>query len=175
MESAEHSTTLSSSPLVYCSGHGANLERAQFYAASLRAGESRCKRCNGRARHARRKRDPLRRLQWRMYQAELRRSPQGAFSSAEAVRALGERYEWRSAIPAADDNDDDDDDNEKELCVVRFYADLPLHAHPWNAVPVTMAQARHLPRAGEAKRREAHFPPALCADMARSRANEVRH
>jgi hypothetical protein len=53
--------------------------------------------------------------------------------------------------------------NDENLCVVRFYANLPLSLHPWNGVLVTTAQARHLPKTNA--KRELAFPFDLQREM----------
>ncbi len=143
---------------VYCSGHGMWLPKASFYDGSLRAGESRCKLCNGKTRRDRRRRDVLTKLQWKLYQTEYRKG--GKYPSAAFVKSIFDRYCGKSALdPTFVGGAGGDDD----LCVVRYYADLPLDVCPWNAVLVTCSQARHLPRSP--LKRETVFPPDLQQEM----------
>ena len=138
----------------YCSGHQAWLARDSFYPASLAAGETRCKRCNGQSRRERRERDPLRRLQWKIYQMEQRRG--GSYPSLALVKAIVARFKGQSVLGGGGGGDDD-------LCAVRYFAGLPLHRCPWNAVLVTAAQARHLPR--RERERQRRFPAWVQEEM----------
>lgn len=144
----------------YCSTHAAWLPVDQFYPASLRTKESRCKACNRRQRAQRRVSSPLRRLHWHMYQAERRRRDSGGvWPTLQVAEAVWARHQGRSVI----------DGSSLDLCIVRFYPDLPLGLHPWNAVLVTLHQARRLPR--RPGMRVASFPASLQRVMADQRLN----
>ncbi len=157
----------------FCSGHQLHLPLSAFYKSSITAGETRCKTCNGQARRKRRRQDPLRLLQWKLYISEHRRSKHhnqeadanhtgcgtrreehGVYPSLELVQNVADRFGGASAIDGA---------LHPCMCITRFYPHLPLHLHPWNAVLVTSLQARRLPR-GTAKRL-AVFPASLCNEM----------
>ena len=142
----------------YCSGHGSWLPRDQFYRASLKAGESRCKACNREARRERRLRDPLQRLQWSMYQMEHKRG--GRYPALGAVRSIVERFGGASAMDGSATTAGD-------MRVVRYFPELALDTCPWNGVLVTAQQARHMPHNRE--RRQKQFPAALQEEMAQRR------
>jgi hypothetical protein len=137
--------------LLYCSGHSQLLPAYCFYNASIKARESRCKECNAKQRTARRKNNPLAKLQCKLYQTEHKRG--GTYPSTTLIKSIVNRYNGKSAIDGVDEN----------LCVVRFYADLPLSIYPWNAVLVTTSQARHLPKT--VIKRELAFPYDLQREM----------
>lgn len=137
--------------LLYCRNHQAYLPSESFYPASARCGESRCKPCNNRARLERRKADPLRWLQWKLYRSERARQQKHpvVFPKMDSIQQIYQRYHGRSALSSSSSN----------LCIVRFYSDLPIGEHPWNAVLVTSQEARQLPRSP--CKRAAAFPHAL--------------
>ena len=113
----------------YCSGHQQWMPESEFYGASLWAGESRCKKCNSNARRERRRRDPLRRLQWKIYQMEHRHG--GSYPSTALVQSIMERH--RELM---------DTQNVQDLCAVRYFTNLSLERCPWNAVLLPTAQKR---------------------------------
>lgn len=122
--------------LHYCGGaHCAWLPADHFYPGSLRAGETRCKRCNSAARKARRRADPVRLLQWKLYHAERRRGVGRAYPSLETIGAIWRRFHGRSAISGVSD---------QPLCIVRYDPSLPASSS--NAVLVTASEARSLAR-----------------------------
>lgn len=140
-------TTLRSS--YYCTQCGW-LPRSAFYPGSLRAGETRCKHCNSRARRQRRRGDPIQRLQWKIYLYERKHRAPHPYPSRTAVEALVQR-----STHTADHRD---------VCAVRYFEQLPLSECPWNAVLLTTGQARRLPRDAPARCRA--FPPHIQAEMA---------
>jgi hypothetical protein len=143
---------------LYCSGHDRLLPIHCFYTGSIKAREARCKECNSKARGARRKRNPLAKLQYKLYQTEYKRG--GTYPSVELIKLIVDRYNGKSVI----------DKNDENLCVVRFYANLPVSLHPWNGVLVTTAQARHLPKS--VVKRELAFPFDLQREM-QQRVNKI--
>lgn len=128
----------------FCSGHGTYLPRSRFYPASIKAGETRCKKCNGKWRQRCRNADPLHRLQWKMYRTEHRRG--GTYPSLNTVRDIITRYDGCSALSGKDG----------DLTIVRYFLSLSLDAYPWNAVIVTTQEARRLPKNQD--RRQLMFP-----------------
>jgi hypothetical protein len=141
--------------LSYCSVHNAWLPRDCFYPASLRAHESRCKRCNGQGRWARRSKTLLGRIQWNVYQRE--RKLGGVYPSAAFVQRILEMYAGKSVLSGYTSS----------LCITRYYSDLPLHLCPWNALLVTTAEARLIGRSAPAPSK--HFAPLVNAFMERKR------
>jgi hypothetical protein len=142
--------------LSYCSVHNAWLPRDCFYPASLRAHESRCKRCNGQGRWARRCKTLPGRLQWNLYQRE--RKLGGVYPSAAFVQHVLDMYAGKSVLSG----------DTSSLCITRYYSDLPLHVHAWNALLVTSAEARLIGRSAPAPPREL-FPLLVNAFMERQR------
>ncbi len=137
----------------YCGGtHRALLPRSHFFPGSLRAGETRCKQCNTAARLQRRRSDPVRWLQLKLYQYERKRCAPSPYPSRALIESLLMRYPRKGSV------------DPYTLCVVRFYPDLPVSEYPWNAVLLTAAEARCLPRAPVSRRLTA-FPAALQREM----------
>lgn len=124
----------------YCSSHRDYLPLSSFYPSSIRNGETRCKTCSNNYRLVRRQRDPIRLLQWKMYQSEHRYcGGESAYPSKDEVQAIVQKCGGKSVLG----------EGEGELCIVRMDPDLPLHENPWNAALVTSQQSRHLPRIRE--------------------------
>jgi hypothetical protein len=138
---------------LFCSGHNQYLPSSSFYTASIKAKESRCKQCNTHFRTDRRKRNPLAQIQHKLYFTEHKRG--GCYPSIAFIKSIVDRYHAKSAI--------DGTIQEENLCVVRFYSDLPLSQYPWNAVLITTTQARHLPKTPG--KRELAFPGDLQMEM----------
>ena len=95
-----------------------------------------------------------------MYQHEHRKG--GSYPAAAVVKAIVERYNGKSAMG----------EGEEGLCIVRYYLDLPLDKHPWNAVLVSTHAARHLPRTQT--KREYMFPPGLQSEMKALRSTNLK-
>lgn len=124
----------------YCGGHKEYLPREKFFEASLKCGETRCRKCSNKERTKRRREDPMRWLQFKMYRTEHRLQSKDAYPTIETVQEIFERYEGRSVLG---------DEEGGELCIVRIDSDLPLSDHPLNAALVTSKQAQSLPRKRE--------------------------
>ena len=137
-----------------CSPCGKRYTTSEFYQSSLRSGESRCKRCNNAARLARRHKDPLRHLQWKVYRSEYQRG-HVEYPQLELVADIVQRFQGKCALTQT---------NQGGLCVVRFFSHLPICRYPWNGVLVSGGVARRLPRADQAKR-SAAFPAWLAKSM----------
>jgi hypothetical protein len=139
---------------LYCGTHNLWLPRSSFYEGSVRAGESRCKQCNGAARLLRRQQDPVLWLQWKLYQYERKRNAAAPYPERAFVECILRQFGGRSALSHASSN----------LCIVRYFPDLPLSVYPWNAVLVTAPEARALPRRLLALRQSA-FPASIQETM----------
>ncbi len=150
---------------LFCSGHNQLLPLSSFYPSSIKSKESRCKECNTRFRTHRRQTNTLSRLQHKLYHTEHNRG--GAYPSKEFIQSVLKRYDSKSAIPVTGGGNGDEN-----LCIVRFFSDLPLSQHPWNAVLLTTSQARHLPKTPG--KRELAFPEELQKDMERRRVEGIK-
>lgn len=122
--------------LFYCSGHDEYFPMENFYKASVRAGETRCKVCSNKQRTKRRREDPMRWLQWKAYSSERRLGSTAPYPSLETIKSIVERCSNKSVLG----------DEEGQLCVVRIDLDISIAENPLNAVLVTSKQASHLPR-----------------------------
>lgn len=136
--------------LFYCGGHDEYLARENFYKASLRAGETRCKECSNKERYRRRKEDPLKWLQWKVYSSERRLGSKSPYPNLQTIKSIVERCGNKSVLG----------DGEGNLCIVRVDLDVSFAENPQNAVLVTSKQASRLPRLRE--KRIKTFASILC-------------
>lgn len=92
--------------------------------------------------------DPLREIQWDLYRHEHLLNDQ-QYPQLELVASIISRYRGTCVVTGIQTN----------LCIVRFFPDLPICTFPWNAVLV----ARSLIQPA--------FPDWLAQDMKQKRKN----
>ena len=137
----------------YCSIHKTWLPKKDFYQGSLKARESRCKKCNQAQRWKRRRDNTIGRLQWNLYQRE--RQKGGLYPSKPFIQSVLNQYHGKSVLSGTQDC----------LSIVRYYNDLPLHQYPWNAILVTTKEAKKLGKQGENEGKYSQFPPSIQSQM----------
>jgi hypothetical protein len=126
--------------MYYCGVHAAYLPLEKFYKGSLNHGETRCKECSNKERLRRRKEDPIKTLQYKLYKSERHHGSKHAYPTIETVKAIYNHYNGCSAI---------DNDDKGEMYIVRRDIDISIVDDPSNGVLVTSSQARSLPRKRE--------------------------
>ncbi len=133
--------------MYYCGVHKAYLPLENFYQGSLNNGETRCREFSNKERSRRRKEDPMKNLQFKLYTSERGFGSKHAYPSIETVKAIYNHYNGRSAI---------DNDDRGEMRIVRIDVDISIDDDPSNGALVTSNQARRLPRKRE-KRLQVFF------------------